>query len=45
MFISGGGGIAHQNHRKGVKKVSFKKKRGLMLLVKKNHQKNARDLN
>jgi hypothetical protein len=39
------GGIAYKNHRKGVKKVSFKKKHGLMLLVKKNHQKTARDLN
>jgi hypothetical protein len=34
-----------KNHRRSVKKVSFEKKHGLMLLVKKNHQKTARDLN
>jgi hypothetical protein len=39
-----GGQIAYQNHRKSVIKVSFAKKHGLMLLVKKNHQKTARDL-
>jgi hypothetical protein len=30
--------MAYQNHSKGVEKVSFKYKHGLMLLVKKNHQ-------
>jgi hypothetical protein len=39
------GQIAYQNHRKSVKKVSFEKKHGIMLLVKKNYQKTARDLN
>jgi hypothetical protein len=40
-FLWGWGGqIAYQNHRKSVKKVSLEKKgHGLMLLVKKNHQK------
>jgi hypothetical protein len=41
-FFLGGGQIAYQNHRKIVKKVSFEKN---VLLVKKNHQKTARDLN
>jgi hypothetical protein len=45
VFFGGGGQNAYQNHRKGVKKVSFKKKRGLMLLVKKKNLKIARDLN
>jgi hypothetical protein len=40
-----GGQIAYQNYRKSVKKVSFEKKHGLMLLVKKNHQKTVRGLN
>ncbi len=38
-----GGQIVNKNHRKSVKKVSFDKKHGLMLLF--NHQKTARDLN
>jgi hypothetical protein len=38
------GQIANKNHRKSVKKVSFEKKHGLVLLFKKNHQKTARDL-
>jgi hypothetical protein len=45
FFFGEGGQIAYQNHRKSVKKVSFEKKHGLILLVKKNHQKIARDLN
>jgi hypothetical protein len=36
--------IVHQNDRKGVKKVSFKYNHGLMLFVKKNHQKNRQGL-
>jgi hypothetical protein len=40
-----GGQIAYQNHKKSVKTVSFEKKHGLMLLVKKNYQKTARGLN
>ncbi len=35
FFFFGGGQIAYQNHRKSVKKVSFEKKHGLMLLFKK----------
>jgi hypothetical protein len=38
--------MAYQNYSKGiVKKVSFQYKDGLMLFVKKNHQKTARDIN
>jgi hypothetical protein len=44
-WIFVGGQIAYKNNRKSVKKVSFEKKHGLMLLFKKNHQKTARDLN
>ncbi len=44
MFFLGGGQIANKNHRRSVKKDSFEKKHGLMLLFKKNHQKTARDL-